>query len=268
MRRRTSTLAIPVLASLCLGLFATDTSAHETPNRLRNVAMKTIENVEGGVDLAIEGTANATYQVRVADAGTKLIVDLFNTNMQSVIPAITTKTGVVGGVLTQTFKDGAQETTRLEINLLKTATYRVRQEGNALHILLSPSGTAMVGGPNKSSPEQIADIQFDRLPAQPSSSGKCLGGCDRILVKTSGVPSYQLMDGVNNKLRLVLKNVAMPEALERTLDVTPFKSPIRYVSTFREKGTTNVVIEIDRVGEDKGTLSMVGDSLMWSFETP
>ena len=81
MRRRTSMFAILVFVSLCLGLFATDTSSHETPNRLRNVAMKTIENVEGGVDLAIEGTANATYQVRVADAGTKLIVDLFNTNM-------------------------------------------------------------------------------------------------------------------------------------------------------------------------------------------
>ena len=72
-------------------------------NHVRDVQVHPGEGPRGGTEIEIVGTGAPSYNVRVADGGRRLLVDLSNSDVAGAPAAITTPIGVVGGVLTQGF---------------------------------------------------------------------------------------------------------------------------------------------------------------------
>jgi type IV pilus assembly protein PilQ len=65
-----------------------------------------------------------------------------------------------------------------------------------------------------------------------------------------------------------MKNVQVPEKLARAVDTAAYGGAVRRVATFYDAQANAAVVEIDRNGDDQGTLSVEGKQLVWSFEGP
>src|SRR5579872_1555987 len=69
----------------------------------------------GGTEIEIVGTGAPSYNVRVADGGRRLLVDLADSDVAGAPAAITSPVGVVGGVLTQGYETSVGHMTRVAI---------------------------------------------------------------------------------------------------------------------------------------------------------
>jgi type IV pilus assembly protein PilQ len=185
--------------------------------------------VKGGVtEVEVVGTSVPTYSARLE--GGRVIVDVTDADIESSIPAITTKTGVVGGVLTQSSEADGKPLTRVSIALTKDSTYRLRVDGNTLRIWLTPAESA---APALAKGASVQDVTFNHATKS-----------DTVVVKLSGPATYTSNASSAGKARIELSGVALPDDLERVLDVGAFKGMISSISTTR-KGT-GVVLEAER----------------------
>jgi type IV pilus assembly protein PilQ len=244
-------------------------------NHVRDVQVHAADGGAGGTEIEIVGTGAPTYNVRVADGGRRLLVDLADTDVAGAPAAITTPVGVVGGVLTQGFDTNVGHMTRLSISLLRAASYRVIPQGTSLRVALTPSGasekaTAAAGPaptPTPSTPTALVrDVRFERAPS--AVAGCAPDGCDRVVVDLGSIPAYSLVPGVGGALKLLLRQTALPETLARTLDVTRYEGALRSITASYDKATGTTTLELARAGEAPGTVSVDGGNLIWSFPTP
>jgi type IV pilus assembly protein PilQ len=252
-------------------------SAAGEHNHVRDVRIAQDDAVHDGVKIEIEGADALTYSVRVADGGTRILIDLSDTDVAGAPAAITKGIGVVGGVLTQSFPAAAGSTgsmTRVTVNLLKGATYRVVPEGSNLQVLIAPSGAPGKGAGPAPSPAQpllptaaVRDVRFERSAA--TAPGCAPFGCDRVVVDLGSIPPYSLSTAADGNLRLELKSTSLPESLARTLDVSAYRGPLNRVTASYDAASVTTTLEIDR-GTDapSGTVSVEGGLLVWSFATP
>src|SRR4051794_39468281 len=88
--------------------------ADVVPNHVRDVKVRAHE---GATEIEVVGTGVPTYSARVAEGGKRLIVDLSGADVAGAPEAITTPTGVVGGVFTQAYKTDAGTVARVSIGL-------------------------------------------------------------------------------------------------------------------------------------------------------
>src|ERR1700742_1087264 len=83
---------------------STDRPAAETLNHVRDVRVRADDAVTDGTIVEVTGTKPAAYNVRLAEGGRRLLVDLSDSDVTSGAPAaLTNAVGVVGGVLTQAY---------------------------------------------------------------------------------------------------------------------------------------------------------------------
>ncbi len=240
-----------------------------TPNHVRDVKVHAAAGIPGGIEIEVLGTTPPTFNVRLADAGKRLFIDLSNSDVAGAPEALTNLTGVVGGIQTQAFNNESGLLTRLSVSLSQQATYRVRADGTTLHVTLTPSapGAAPSGDLKaKTGAESLAevrDVRFERAPA-----AACTRGCDRVIVALSGTPSYALTTTLGGRVRLEMKSTRMPEALTRTLDVSSYQGFLHNVSAFQDATTGAAIVEIDRTGEAQGTVTVDNGQLVWAFDAP
>lgn len=236
-----------------------------TPNHIRDVRVHASEGAAGGAEIDVVGTGAPTYNVRVADGGRRLLVDLPDSDVAGAPAAITTPVGVVGGVLTQAYVTDAGKMTRLSVSLQRVASYRVVADGSTLRILLSPSGGpepvgATAAMPASSAPASpvaaVKDIRFERV-----------GADDHVVVDLGTIPPYALSTSPSGKLRLELRGTSLPESFARTLDVRAYVGPLKAITASHEPNNVTT-IEIDRTSDAPGTISAEGGSLVWSFPVP
>jgi len=188
--------------------------------------------IKGGVtEVEVVGTATPTYTARVETG--RVIVDVTDTDVDPGVTAIATKTGVVGGVMTQAAESGGKSLTRVSIALTKDSTYRVRVDGNTLRIWLTPSDGATDSKPFAAKATSVKDVSF----AHEASA-------DKVFVKLSGQPTYSSSASGPGKSRLELTGATLPADLERVLDVGAFKGNVSAISAFNKGGT--VVLEVER----------------------
>ena len=287
-KRRNAAAALGGLAGLA-ALFTGQVAwaADAGPNHVRDVKVVPADGVPGGADIQIVGTSTPTYNVRVAEGGKRLYVDLSNSDVIGAPAALTDAVGVVGGVLTQAFKTEAGSIARLNVSLAKNATFRVKVEGNTLHVILSPAGAngttgvAPTSTPTTPTPPttpatqttmpagagaHVKDVRFERSPA--SIAGCSPFGCDRVVIALSSIPAYALVPAGAGKMRLELKSTAVTDALSRTLDVAAYKGVLKSVSSFADVASGSTIIEIERTDDARGTLFVEGANLVWSFALP
>jgi len=253
-------------------------------NHVKDVKV-TMQGAE--TDVVVIGTSSPDYNVVVDDGGTRLLVDLANADLAGAKSALTGPVGVVGGILTtQLQTDGsATPRTRLTVNLTKHATFRVRRDGATLHVTLRPGDVTkvddsplpvplMASAPSATviTPE-IKEVRFDRIAPSSLATGapasaSCAGGCDRITIALSAVPSYNLVANATGNVRLELKGARVSESAARTVDVSSYQGFVHTVASFFDVGENTAIIEISRTGDSPGVVSVDGSNLVWSFELP
>jgi len=210
--------------------------------------------------------------VRIENGGKRLVVDIQGSDVVGAKEAITNAVGVVGGVMTQAFKTDAGQMTRLSINLLKQATYRVRAEGTSLKVMLTPAaatgpalatskdGEAQTGGP------ELVDVRYEHAKAP------CTSGCDRIVISTTDMPAYALSTTAGGRVRLELKKTSLAKPLAKTLDVSQAKGAIRSVTTSYDESTESTFVEIDKAEGgaagtgQAGSILVEGKNIVWTFD--
>ena len=244
--------------------------ADAAANHVRDVRVRASDG--GGAEIEIVGTGAPTYSVRVADGGRRLLIDLSNTDVAGAPAAITTPTGVVGGILTQGYDTNVGHMTRLTVSLARAATYRVVPDGTNLRVLLAGNGPALPAIPapaTPASPAQAAlvhDVRFERTPA--NVAGCAPNGCDRVVVDLGSIPAYSLSMSTTGRPRLELRGTALPETLARTLDVSAFQGALKTITASHDATTGSAILELDRLNDVPGTISVEGGTLIWSFPVP
>ena len=243
-------------------------------NHVSDVRVHASEGGTGGTEIEIVGTGAPTYNVRVADGGRRLLVDLADSDVAGAPVAITTPVGVVGGVLTQGFDTNVGHMTRMAISLLRAASYRVIPQGTNLRVVLTPSGasektTAAAGPEPARAPATptalVRDVRFERATRTTSA---CPDGCDRVIVDLGSIPAYSLAPSGGGALKLELRQTALPETLARTLDVSRYEGALRSITASYDKVTGSTTLELARAADTSGTVSVEGGSLIWAFPTP
>jgi type IV pilus assembly protein PilQ len=260
-------------AAASVVLTGTTASAQATTNHVRDVKVHASDG--GGVEIEIVGTGAPSYNVRVADGGRRLVIDLSDSDVAGAPAAITTPVGVVGGVLTQGYETSVGHMTRLTVNLAQPTTYRVVPQGTNLKVLLAVTDPGLKLGkaapgpapePASTATAIVRDVRFERAPA--TSSGCAPYGCDRVVVDLGSIPAYSLTMSATGRPRLELRATALPETLARTLDVSAFGGALKTVTASRDAATGTAILELDRLAEVPGTISVEGGALIWSFPVP
>ena len=253
-------------------LWGTIARADPAGNHVREVRTRTVEGAPGSAEVDVQATGAPSYDVRVADGGRRLLVDLGNSDVAGAPAAITTPVGVVGGVLTQSFEGTAGPMARLTIHLLRAVTYRIVPDGTTLRIVLTPTNAEPFPTPeptasgSSATTAVVRDVRFERASA--SVAGCEPYGCDRIVVELGSIPAYTLSSTRDGRLRLELRGTALPAALTRTIDVSAYAGVLRSVTASHDDTNGCSTFEIDRKTTDPGVVSVEGGSLIWSFVVP
>jgi type IV pilus assembly protein PilQ len=292
MRRANLTSWVGTSAASILLLCSGHASAAEPSNHVRDVRVRADGSAGDGAEIEIFGTASPTYNVRVADGGRRILIDLSDSDVAGAPNALTTAVGVVGGVLTQAYPTATGSMTRLSVSLQHDATYRVIPEGTNLRVLLaakpsapsaasplgaspsapagaaaaSPSGPTAASNAAESLGLAVRDVRFERAPA--AVSGCAPYGCDRVSIELPNVPTYSLTTTGAGHLRLELHGTALPDKLAHALDVSAYGGVLKSVSATHDAVNGSTFIELERATEASGTLTAEAGMLVWSFPVP
>lgn len=236
-------------------------------NRISSYRLATAESEGAGVtELTIEGSANPTYSMRVTDGGKRIELDVRNA-VSDRLPSSVDAKGIVGGVLSQTFKTDAGTLTRFTISLKETAWYRVRTRGNALTLKLTPSKETGPD-PRAEGPSTISSSDGEQTSVKSLRVDRkkdCMTGCERIMVQLDRMPAYAVRSE-NNRLSLTLQKTKVTGNATQPIELAG--GTLRRVSGSYDDSTGESTIVIDRVGDSQGSVSVEGTMLIWSFDPP
>jgi type IV pilus assembly protein PilQ len=305
MRRANLASWVGTSAASILLLCSGHASAAEPSNHVRDVRVRADGPAGDGAEIEILGTAAPTYNVRVADGGRRILIDLSDSDVAGAPNALTTAVGIVGGVLTQAYPTATGSMTRLSVSLQHDATYRVIPEGTNLRVVFAPKtaaapgpGASPLGAPsngattsgagtpasapaaaaNQGTPAAasnaaeslglaVRDVRFERAPA--AVSGCAPYGCDRVSIELPNVPTYSLSTTGAGHLRLELHGTALPEKLAHVLDVSAYGGTLKSVTASHDAVSGSTFIELDRSTDTTtGTLTTEPGMLVWSFPVP
>ncbi len=254
-----------IRCSLLCALFLCATissNAIAKPRLCQVTAVKLMEVGDGGSEVAITTDVEPNYSARVAQDGRRIVVDLRDAAVAGAAPAITDVRGVVGGVMTQDFQLDGTTTTRVLVQLMKPASYRIIAAASGLRVVLRPAEKTApetaVAQKTEAALEAAAgelalrDVRFDHGTTQ-----------DRVVIDLGGAPAYQSYGRSPTRSVLELERVALPAALARTLDVGAFGGMVHAVSTYKKDG--KVLIDVDHDKDATGTVVKYGGSLHYVF---
>jgi type IV pilus assembly protein PilQ len=249
-------------------------SADGAANQVRDVQVRGTDPTSGGAEIEIVATRAVTYNVRVADAGRRLIIDLNDVDVGGAPAALTTPVGVVGGVLTQSFDSVGGRMTRVTVNLLRAASYRMVPDGTTLRVMVTPSApsgaTAPLAGDALQHRDQtsasVRDVRFERVKGK--GPGCAPNGCDCVVIELDGSPAYSLDVGPNGHPRLELRSTRLPDEFARTLDVSAYGGALKSVTASHDAAAGTTLLDLDRATDVPGAVAVDGGTLTWSFPVP
>ncbi len=141
-----------------------------------------------------------------------------------------------------------KDRTRVIVNLTNLVAYETRVEGNTLVVLVGADGTegtppaeaygteaALAQTTDNFAPSDsnIEDIDFRRGEA----------GEGRIIVKLSNPKVPVDVRSEAGKIKIEIRNTALPKVLRRRLDVTDFATPVQAVDAVQEGGHTLITVK-------------------------
>ncbi|NUQ74442.1 MAG: type IV pilus secretin PilQ [Polyangiaceae bacterium] len=219
--------------------------------RVSNVTLSAPKAGTAQVLVALSG--QASFSARVAEGGTRLLVDIDGAEAAGAPGAITEGNAVVAGVMTQTFKPASGGvTTRVLIQLARAAEYRVRPEGGGLVIELAAAAKTGPMPATTTGEVSITNVRFEHTPE-----------ADRIIIESTGQLIFDPPSRSGGRHAIEITGVRLPDHLQRTLDVGAFGGPVKSVSAFRRpRDPSRVVLEIDGAPDSSASLAREGTSLV------
>jgi len=201
------------------------------------------------------------YTARYEREARRVVIDVANTGVAEKPWVVTPSTGLVAGVLTQTYRNQDKELLRIWVTLAKDADYRVAVEGTQLLVAVGETGTLPKAQPGASrvetplGPSAITDLRFEQR-----------GLTDRLRIELSSVPRYRTEQVGERVVRLALDASTLPAELMRVLDVSRAGQYLNHVASYAEPGSGGrVFLEAElRPGCDQ-RLSVEGRALVWEF---
>ena len=213
----------------------------------------------GVAEVLIAATGTPQFSARVEGGGTRLVLDLDGADVQGAPGAITRGNALVGGVMTQAFQANGQRMTRVLVQLARAAEYRISAEPSGLRVhLTSAERTGPMRAPALpgAAGPGVSDVRFDHQ-----------AGLDRVIIDLAGAAAYSESHEPGRTL-IELRDVRLPDALQRKLDTGAFGGPVRSVSTYRRTSDpTRVVIEVERGAGSSGVISREGQSIVLTVAT-
>ncbi len=253
-------------AGLLLSLWALSLSgaALAAPTARYATDMKLGADEQGTTSITVSFSEAPTYSARLERNGSRLIVDVPNTELKGIPTALTRKVGLVGGVMVQAFKNGKQSTTRILVTLLDRAEYAVAVDGDTLSIRLAKDKNALSAAPSSASAAapaaapgarpRLTDVRFEHGSEE-----------DRVLVDLSEGAEFTRSKPRPGVTALTLKNTKLPEELVRTLDVSAFNGRVTAVSSFLSPDGAGVTLEVDAAEGSDSEITRRGTTLVWTF---
>ena len=259
---------LQLIGAQAILLSATMAWADAAPNHVHDVKVRATDTATGAAEIEVVGTAAPVYNLRVEGNGRRLVIDISDADVQGVKEAITTATGVVGGIMTQSFTTEAGKLTRLSISLSKPVLYRVKAEGSTLRMILTPAAAtaAATGGIKESDAASTAGPELTDVKYEVAKPG-CRNACEKVVITATEIAGYSLSTSPTGRARLELKKMHLPKLLAKTLDTAEGKGAIKSVTTGYDEKTDLTYVEIDRdSAAGQGSVSVDGHDITWSFD--
>jgi type IV pilus assembly protein PilQ len=258
---RKPVLSHVLLLSALLAAGTVATRAFAEPIHVKDVTLAS--PADGAAEVVVTTTGTPQFSARVDGGGTRLVIDVQGADVAGAPGAITRGNALVGGVMTQAFQQAGALTTRVIVQLVHAAEYRIAPGPTGLRIVLAsaaktaPMSRAPAAAPAAPAPDLapgttgVTAVRFDHQPA-----------LDRIVIELNGASSYTEANEGSHTL-VELKDVHLPDALQRKLDTTAYGGPVRSVSTYRRKSDpSRVVVDVERSAESHGAVRRDGDTLV------
>jgi type IV pilus assembly protein PilQ len=256
--RRPHVGSLLLLLAVLSTFISTDATAKGKLARV--IAVKLFELADGGSEVFIRTDRTPDYTARVAQKGQRLIVDIRNSVIAGAEPAIVDMKGVVGGVMTQAFTSQGHRTTRVLVQLMKPATYRLAPHKRGLRIILNASEETRAAGSAKKTDDAPAAKKAAPLRAIRFERGKTT---DRVVIELGGEATYSEYALGDTRTVLEVRGVSLPVKLQRKLDTTALGGLVSAVSSYR-KGK-NVLIDVDHAIGVSGAVTRMGNQLHFIF---
>jgi type IV pilus assembly protein PilQ len=221
----------------------------------------------GSARLRMTFSEPPTFTARMERGATRLLVDVPNSRLENIPPALLEKVGVVGGVMVQSFAAGEGRTTRLLLTLLEASHFSVAVDGNDLVVAVAPGKDGTI----EAAPKALVE-----RPQAPSSNDPCkvldvrfqhAEGRDEVVVELSRAGGVKEASRGNGRRTLTLACSKLSDELTRTLDVSAFGGNVTSVSSYTREGDKNVVVDVDTRADVDTRISRRGSSLVWTFVT-
>ena len=133
------------------------------------------------------------------------------------------------------------ERTRLVLNLNQTMTFEARPEGREVYVVLRPVDVAQGGAPVPATPRFVED-RAASVSIRDIAFRRGQDGEGRIAVDLSDPNAAIDIRQQGPNLLVDFQKVALPEALNRRLDVTDFATPVNRVETSTQGGNVRMTI--------------------------
>ncbi|PIE05697.1 MAG: pilus assembly protein PilQ [Sorangium cellulosum] len=238
--------------------------AKKAPNHVKNV---TVSQSGPKTRVVVQASAPPRFHAQLASGGKRLIIDISNADIVGKIPAVAHSRGVVGGVVAQPYETPAGKTARIFVQLRKKSSYRIRAEGTRLLVLLEPADETKATPIGPRGPS----LRADRTPTTPATPRinrvqfRHDSRSDSVILHIDGKPDHSQLSPRAGVSRLVLRDVQLSESAQRTLDVAAFGGLVRTISTYKAKGSSNVIVEVERADRAIAALSYQRSKLVWTF---
>ena len=265
--RHALALGMTLMISAPAGQARADTAAIQVTD------VKLAAPADDRAEIVITTSGAPRFSARVAEGGTRLIVDLDGADVKGAPGAIIRGNKVVAGVMTQAFGEAQQRTTRVLVQLARPAAYRVRSEQGRLVIeLTAAASTAAMVAPVLRAPGAGAEGAAPKPSAAPSAISDVRfehrEGFDRVVVEMTSIPAYSQPSPKSGRSAIELSGVRLPDGLQRTLDVGAFGGPVRAISTYRRKSdASRVVVEVEQSEGAPGVVTREGNALVLTVAT-
>ncbi len=217
--------------------------------------------------IVLDVTSKPQFNARMERKGTRLIVDLGDCGVKGKAPTVTDRHGVVGGVMTQEFKQGKRSTTRVLITLIEKAEFSIQATESQLVISLRPGDGSVFDDeapsrePKPVVPDPIVrveDVAFEHSAHE-----------DVIAIRTAAATEFRQIRSRPGSTRLILSSARLPSELAQTLDVSAYGGAVQTISSFSNAAQSDtVVIEVEHTETSRGVVERSGASLVWKFQEP
>ncbi len=253
--------ALATLTLLVLALCAPEPAQAGGTVHVRKVTLAA--NAPGRAEVVVSTSDAPKFSARVANKGTRLLIDITDADVQGAEAAIVKGNDVVSGVMTQAYESDGQRITRVLVQLAKPAEYEIRTEAKGLLVSLTASDVTkpkevVRGALSKSttlSSAKVVDVKFTH------EQGK-----DSVNVEVSGTVTVTELPSSEGKSSIEISGVSLADVLQRKLDTSAFGGAVQSVSVFRRNSDpTKVVIEVARDGAVNGQVSRKDGNIVFAF---